>query len=89
MKSMYNYYEYRKPTVADRMNIRPSIYKGHDTRLDYPWYFRVSLDDGYLVGSSVHQALFSADILSSTGYYWNKLTPKYIPILVRKGTEFD
>ena len=88
MKSNYNYYEFRLPTGLDTLLSTPPIKGLSDSRRSYPWYLKVKFVDGFRTGKSVHQGIFSADILSTTVYWWTKHEPSNIPILVKKGSEY-
>lgn len=89
MKSNYNYYEFRLPTEFDLLFATPVVKELHDSRRTCPWYLKVKFTGSNRVGKSVHQGIFTADILSATGYWWTKFKPNNIPIVIKKGTEYD
>lgn len=89
MKSNYNYYEFRLSTDFDLLFATPAIRGLHDSRCTYPWYLKVKFIGSNRVGKSVHQGIFTADILSTTVYWWTKFKPNNIPIVVRKGSEYE
>lgn len=89
MKSSYNYYEFRLPTEFDLLSATPEIKGLNDSRRTCPWYLKVKFIGSNKVGKSVHQGIFTADILSATGYWWTEYRPSNIPILVEKGLEYE